>query len=649
MRFTRLLENINESIQFPNDELDQKLFLSLMSKNKALLIRSNENENPFTVDDFGNVVANLNLQSYKYVGGAAPRRIIPVNVPGVKDMIYTANEAPPDELIPFHHELAQVQNPPAYLFFYCNQPSETGGETALIDSTLVYRYANDNFPEFIEKLKKYGARYKRTLPVENDTKSPIGRSFYNTYQVSTKEEVEKKLNAVKGLDYEWQADGCLTVVSEPIPAIKMIEEEHDQGVYQWTFHNSVVAAFIGWGDSRNDRKKAVRFGNDDPMDENVLNSIAKFMKDNKVSYKWQKGDFFALNNRLVMHSRNSFTGVRRVYAAMFGDAKLDENVSNLNVSNPNSPTLSKSLVKMANRSNPMVFGLWRLGDPEKCVYEAIKNGYRRLDSACDYGNEKATGRGIRRAIQEGICNREDLYITSKLWNTYHDPNHVPLALERSLEDLGLEYLDEYLIHFPISMEYVPMEKKYPPEWSNLDGEMVIVPNDINRTWKAMEQEVDNGTIRFIGLSNFNCQHIRQVLSIAKIRPRTLQIECHPHLSQCKLIRFAREQGIRVTVFSPMGATSYVSLDMATKDDILFQNSIIQSISRKHNKSPAQIMLRWALQRNTFPISKSSSAKRMKENQNIMDFYLYKKDMESIDSLNLNRRYNDPGKRIVDNI
>lgn len=199
-----------------------------------------------------------------------------------------------------------------------------------------------------------------------------------------------------------------------------------------------------------------------------------------------------------------------------------------------------------------------------------------------------------------------------------------------------------LIHFPISMEFVPFHEKYPPEWTNLDGKMVIVPNDINKTWAAMEDLVHQGKTRVIGLSNFNSQHIRQVLSVAKIRPTTLQIEAHPHHSQEKLIRFAREEGIRVSVFSPMGATSYLDLNMATKNDVLFENPVITAIAEKHNKTSAQIMLRWALQRNTLPISKSSSPARMNENRNLFDFYLTKENMDQIASLNVNRRYNDPG-------
>ncbi len=333
-----------------------------------------------------------------------------------------------------------------------------------------------------------------------------------------------------------------------------------------------------------------------------------------------------------MHSRNSYTGKRRVYAAMFGDTISVD-------SNPNTSPEEYPF----SIADPTTFGCWRLDDAEEAVYNAIKNGYRRIDSACDYGNEEATGRGIRRAIDEGICARADLFITTKLWNTYHSPEHVPLALQRSLRDLGgLDYVDEYLIHFPISMEFVPFEKKYPPEWSNLDGKMVMVKNDINATWKAMEALVKSGLVRRIGLSNFNCQHIRQILSVAKIPPSTLQIECHPHLSQEKMIRFARLNGMNVTVFSPMGATSYISLEMATQNDVLFENPIIVKLAQHHKKSPAQIMLRWAVQRNTVPISKSNSETRMVENRNIFDFYLTKEDMAAIGGLNINRRYNDPG-------
>jgi diketogulonate reductase-like aldo/keto reductase len=147
-----------------------------------------------------------------------------------------------------------------------------------------------------------------------------------------------------------------------------------------------------------------------------------------------------------MHSRNPFTGPRRVYAAMFGDATPANTVKRDCVGQVMEDFSALDVL------DPTTFGMWRLDDPEETVYNAIVAGYRRFDSACDYGNEVLTGRGIRRAIDEGIVSRGDLYITTKLWNTYHHPDHVPLALDRCLQDLGLDYVDEFLVHFPISME-----------------------------------------------------------------------------------------------------------------------------------------------------------------------------------------------------
>ncbi|KAL3772242.1 hypothetical protein ACHAWO_012640 [Cyclotella atomus] len=630
MKVTRLFETDQaQSVE----SITQEIFIEMSAKHKALLLQADDGNEPFTLDDFATFAEGLGLTHYEYVGGAAPRRLIPTKA---NIEVFTANEAPPDQLIPFHHELAQVKNPPQYLFFYCDLPSETGGETALIDSTLVYRYVAETFPEFMDKLKTHGARYKRVLPTEDDKESPIGRSFYSCYQVDNKADLEAKLNDIDGLEYKWMPDGCLQVITEPIPAIRMIEQQHEHGIYQWTFHNSVIAAFVGWQDCRNDRLKSICFGNNDEMDLDVLQSIANFMEDNKISYKWKKGDIFALNNRLVMHSRNAYTGARRVYAAMFGDAIGSDKVKRDGVGQAITDFSALSV------SDPTTFGMWRLDNPEETVYNAIKAGYRRFDSACDYGNETETGKGIRRAINEGIVKREDLYITTKLWNTYHAEEHVPLALDKCLKDLGLDYVDEFLIHFPISMEYVPIEKKYPPEWTNLNGEMVLVKNDINATWRAMERLVEAGKTRHIGLSNFNCQHIRQVLSVANIRPTSLQVECHPHLSQVKLLRFVRESGIRMSAFSVMGGTSYISLGMATETDLLFEHPIVLGISQKHQKTAAQVLLRWAIQRNTLPINKSSSLERMKENRALFDFYLTFEDMTAIDGMNKNRRYNDPG-------
>ena len=405
-------------------------------------------------------------------------------------------------------------------------------------------------------------------------------------------------------------------------------------MYQYAFHNSVIAAFLGWQDSRNDRLKAVRFGDDAEMPVPVLEDIADYMEKNKFSHKWRKGDVLALNNRLVMHSRNTFTGPRRIYASIWGGPREIE---------PH-PDASNQVVLSSGSepADPLIFGFWKVSEGEKTAYNAIVQGYRRLDCASDYGNEKEVGRGIARAIAEGFCKREELYITSKLWNTFHNPAHVEEACDRSLSDLGLSYFDEYLIHFPISMEYVPMDKKYPPEWTNLEGKMVLVPTDLNATWAAMESLVDLGKCRRIGLSNFSTQMIRQILSKSRIPPKVLQVELHLENSQEKLIKFARLSGLRVTGFSCLGAPSYVELGGATTDDDIGRHPVLLSLSEKYNKSAAQIMLRWALQRNTLPITKSSNPLRIASNRELFDFFIEAGDMQTLNKLNRNKRFNDPG-------
>jgi len=615
--------------------LTSRTFVDLLDARKALLFPS-----VFDVERFGSFLVDLELTHYPYIGGAAPRTVIPT-LAG-KDIIFTANESPPDQPIPFHHELAQCANPPEYVFFYCETPAESGGQTPIIDSTQVFRFANDNFPDFIDKLKQHGARYIRTLPAEDDPSSPIGRSYKNTWNVSSESELEAKLSKIDGCKWEWQPDGSVRVTTEPVPAIRLVTDHVQNNIFQWTFANSIVAAFLGWQDTRNDRHEALLFGNNDRMPEEVLQSIADFMEENRVLYTWKKGDVMALNNRLVMHSRNPFDGKRRVLASIWGgpqdSVRLAQPANGVAIG-----TRPDSFYDTLSPADPLVFGFWKVSteECEEVCYQAIAAGYRRLDCACDYGNEKEVGCGIARAIVDGLVTREDLFVAGKLWNTYHQ--HVSQALDKSLQDLGLSYLDEYLVHFPISLEFVPFEQKYPPEWTNLDGKMVMVPNDMGATWKGMEDLVDQGLVKSIGVCNFSTQMLRQLLATCRIRPSTLQVEMHPHNSQERLLKFAREAGLRVTAFSVLGASSYISLDLATSEDLLMMDKTILEISQAKRKTPAQILLRWAIQRNTLPLCKTCTPSRMTENRQVFDFYLTGPEMKRIDSLNKNRRYNDPGE------
>ena len=293
-------------------------------------------------------------------------------------------------------------------------------------------------------------------------------------------------------------------------------------------------------------------------------------------------------------------------------------------------------------------GLWKIDKAQVAdvVVEAIRAGYRHLDSACDYGNEKEVGIGIRRAIDEGLCTREDLWVTSKLWNTYHREEHVVMAMDQTLHDLGLDYLDLYMVHFPIALEFVPFETRYPPEWLFDPADDIpmmkpaLVP--LQETWKAMETLVDTGLARHIGVCNYNIALVRDMLSYARIPPAVLQVESHPYLTQEKLMRFCREQDIAVTSFSPLGALSYLELEMADASESVLVQPAVVAIAERLGRTPAQVVLKWGVQRGNSIIPKTSRAERLVENAALFDFDLSAEDMSQINALNRNQRFNDPG-------
>ncbi|WP_189398871.1 aldo/keto reductase [Arenicella chitinivorans] len=297
---------------------------------------------------------------------------------------------------------------------------------------------------------------------------------------------------------------------------------------------------------------------------------------------------------------------------------------------------------------PVGFGLWKL-PPETCadtVYKAIELGYRHLDSASDYGNEREVGMGIKRALNDGLCTRDELWVTSKLWNTHHAREHVLPAIEKSLSDLQLDYLDLYLVHFPIAQTYVPIETRYPAGWffdPAADApRMVPAKVPLSETWQGMEDIHAAGLARQIGVCNYNTGLLHDLLSYAHVKPAMMQIEAHPYLTQEPLLRLCAMNDIPVTAFSPLGALSYLELDMATQQEsVLSQQSVLEAAKRT-GKTPAQVVLRWGIQRGTAIIPKTSKPERMIENAALFDFELSDAEMQSISALNQNRRFNDPG-------
>ncbi|WP_413432411.1 aldo/keto reductase [Crateriforma spongiae] len=292
-------------------------------------------------------------------------------------------------------------------------------------------------------------------------------------------------------------------------------------------------------------------------------------------------------------------------------------------------------------------GFWKIpGDQcDQVVSTAIDLGYRHFDCACDYGNEAEIGAAMSKQFSSGSINRDELWVTSKLWNTYHRREHVRLAVEKTLRDLQLDYLDLYHIHFPISLEFVPFEDRYPPAWffdpDAKSPAMKPVQVPIRETWAAMEELVDAGLVRHIGICNFGVSLIRDLISDCRIRPSVLQVELHPYLTQNHLVRYAESENIAVTAFSPLGAKSYQPLGMAEASDSVLDHSVVQRIAEETGRSTAQVVLRWGVQRGTAVIPKSQQAAHLADNLNLFDFELTESQMKSISGLDQHRRFNDP--------
>lgn len=296
---------------------------------------------------------------------------------------------------------------------------------------------------------------------------------------------------------------------------------------------------------------------------------------------------------------------------------------------------------------PLVgFGCWKVKNETAAdqIYNAIKVGYRLFDSAMDYGNEKEVGQGIRRALDEGIVKRDELFITSKLWNSYHDPKNVPAAMDRVLKDLGLDYIDLFLIHFPVPFKFVPFEEKYPANMYCGDGDKIIEEKiPLSDTWTAMEKLAKEGKTKSIGISNFSAALIQDLLRGAEIPPAVLQIEHHPYLQQKTLVEFVQKWGLAITGYSSFGPQSFLELghEQALKTPALLEHNTIKTIADSHKRSAAQVLLRWATQRNIAVIPKSNNPDRLKANLEVNDFDLSEQELAEIAKLDIGLRFNNP--------
>ncbi|KAH8239982.1 hypothetical protein KR032_009892 [Drosophila birchii] len=310
-------------------------------------------------------------------------------------------------------------------------------------------------------------------------------------------------------------------------------------------------------------------------------------------------------------------------------------------------------VKFNNGKEIPILGLGTWGSPKGQVTEAVKiaidAGYRHIDCAHVYQNEDEVGEGVEAKIKEGVVKRwvlnsifhsyfdystisncsEDLFITSKLWNTFHSPNLVRGALENTLSALKLKYLDLYLLHWPMGLQeggdLIPVDK---------DGKPLFSSVDYVDTWKAMEKLVEEGLVKSIGVSNLNKRQLERVLAVAKIVPVTNQVESHPYLTQKKLIEFCRSKGITITAYSPLGSPSRFS---AGDPKIILEEAKIKEIAAKKSKTPGQILIRYQIQRGVIVVPKSATKNRIESNFEVFDFELTPEEVEIIESLECNGR------------
>jgi alcohol dehydrogenase (NADP+) len=279
-------------------------------------------------------------------------------------------------------------------------------------------------------------------------------------------------------------------------------------------------------------------------------------------------------------------------------------------------------------------GTWK-SEPQKvgeAVEHALKNGYRHIDCAAIYGNEEEIGKSLSKTFEDESLKREEVWITSKLWNNAHKKEDVIPALKNTLSDLKLDYLDLYLMHWPVAFS---PDVKFPEK----DSEFLSLEEvPLHETWEAMLEAKKQGLVKHVGVSNFSAKKLDELKSKTSEMPEMNQVELHPYLQQNDLLEFCSKNGVHLTGYSPLGSGDRTEDMKADDEPVLMENDVIKKIAKKHNASPAQILIKWAELRGTSVIPKSTNPGRIEQNLQSVGYELDKEDLKQIAALDKHYRY-----------
>ncbi|XP_018426642.1 PREDICTED: rho crystallin isoform X1 [Nanorana parkeri] len=271
---------------------------------------------------------------------------------------------------------------------------------------------------------------------------------------------------------------------------------------------------------------------------------------------------------------------------------------------------------------------------EEATKAAIELGYRHIDCAYIYGNEVQIGSAIRAKIADGTVKREDIFYTGKLWCSFFSPDLVRNGLEKSLKDVGLDYLDLFIMHWPFSIKPTGAE-----EPSNPDKPFVYDNVDFCSTWEVLEACKDQGLVKSIGVSNFNRRQLERLLNKPglKHKPVCNQVECHIYLGQSKLHAYCKSKDIVLVAYSVLGShrdKNWVDLSLP----VLLEDPVLVEVAAKYNRSPAEIAMRFVLQKGIVVLAKSFSSARLKQNLGVFDFEIQSEDMKTLEGLDKNLHF-----------